>query len=177
MTEELWATIKEFPNYEISNLGRIHNSKDGRMMNISRTVKGHNKITLASDLDKQRYTRSVARLVAEAFVDKPQPSCDTVVVLDGDLFNTVASNLVWRPRWFAWKYTHQLGGDIPLYYYNLPIINTNTGEVYKNIIECGISEGLLFNDIWRSTYSGNPIFPTQHIYEVVPVHDRVTSRT
>jgi hypothetical protein len=43
----------------------------------------------------------------------------------------------------------------------------DTGVVYNSVIEAGMTEGLLFDDIWRSTYSGARIFPFGMEYEVV----------
>ena len=164
---EIWKTIKEFPNYEVSNLGRIHNKNDGRLMSISHNNYGHSKITLASESDHHRYTRSVTQLVAQLFVEKPNDLCDTVVILDGDLFNIAAHNIAWRPRWFAWSYSRQLKTQQPLNYHNLPVVNTVTGDTYVSIVEAGIAEGLLFIDIWKSTYMNNSIFPHGHSFEII----------
>ena len=164
--EELWAMIPEFPQYQVSSYGRIYNSRFGRMLRTSRTTEGHVKVNLVSDRDQKKHTRSVPKLVAEAFVEPPTPRCDCVVLLDGDLFNVNAENLVWRPNWFAWKYARQVKTQQPDHYYNLPIINTVTGDKYDSIIETGMTEGLLFDDIWRSTYTGASIFPNTGIYAV-----------
>lgn len=166
-TEEVWKTISEFPNYEVSNLGLIYNKKRGTIMRTSRTNFGHIKITLLSQWDGYRYTRSVAQIVAEAFVEPPTPLCDQVVVLDGNFANVAAENLVWRPAGYAWKYSHQLNTPQPLHYKNLPVVNIVTGDVYDSIIEAGMTEGLLFEEIWRSTYTGVGIFPYRAIFEVL----------
>ena len=170
MNEEVWKTIPDFPNYEISNFGQIYNIKKDKMMRTSRTSFGHVKITLTSEWDGQRYTRSVAQMVAEAFVEPPNLLSDHVVVLDGNFSNLTAENLVWRPRWYAWLYTHQLKTQQPIHYRNLPVINLMTGDEYKSIVDAGMTEGLLFADIWRSTYTSAQIFPYGAIFEVL---DRV----
>src|SRR5688500_4813032 len=103
--ESRWATIKEFPIYEISDSGEIYNTRTRQYMRTSKTTFGHTKITL-TDFDGSRHTRSVALLVAEVFVRPPNFMCDTLIVLDGDFSNLRASNLAWRPDGFAWKYTH-----------------------------------------------------------------------
>ena len=118
---------------------------------------------------RRRFTRSVAMLVAQAFVEPPNFLSDTLVVLDGDLTHVAASNLVWRPRGFAWKYAHQLKVDQPLYYRNLPVFNVVKNVEYESIVAAGMYEGLLFDDIWRSTYSGIKTFPNSSIFEIVDV--------
>lgn len=166
-SEELWKRIPDFPSYEISNFGRVHNLYLDTIMKTSKTIFGHVKISLVSDWDHMRYTRSVAQLVAEAFVEPPNDFCDHVVVLDGDFSNLSAENLAWRPNWFAWKYTRQLKIIQPVHYQNLVVKNVRTGDRYSSIITAGMVEGLLFDDIWRSTYTGDAIFPNGGIFEIV----------
>lgn len=168
MIEE-WRSILEFTNYDISNLGNVWNRKLDRKMSVSCTNHGHAKITL-TDFDGKRYTRSVALLVAEAFVDAPNLLCDTVMLLDGDLTNVRADNLAWRPQWFAWKYTRQLKQQQPRHYNNLAVMNTHDEIVYDSIMHAAKAEGLLAQDIWESTYRGKPVFPYGSVFEIV---DRV----
>ncbi len=167
MIDEVWQTIPEFSNYQISNLGRVYNIKQGHIMSTSLTNHGHVKITLKSDWSSERFTRSVAQMVAEAFVEPPSLFCDTVIILDGNFSNVSASNLVWRPRWYTWKFTRQLKVHQPIYYKNLIVHNIVTDSYYESVMEAGMTEGLLFDDIWRSTYTGAALFPDGSIFEVV----------
>jgi hypothetical protein len=164
---EEWRTIREFPNYEVSNLGRVFNIRHNHLMSTSITLQGHAKITLASEWDGTRYTRSVARLVAEAFLDPPNLLCDEVILLDGDLTNLNVENLAWRPARFAWYYTRQLKTPQPRHYQNLAVINAMTEDEYESIVEAGMREGLLFNDIWHSTYTGQSVFPSGAVFEII----------
>ncbi len=167
MDEELWKTIPEFDNYQISNMGRVYNTKHDHFMRTSFTNFGHVKITLRAEWTGRRFTRSVALLVADAFVEPKSIICDQLILLDGDLTNVQATNLAWRPRWFAWKYTRQLRVPQPTHYHNLALCNIVTGAEYESIIEAGMVEGLLFGDIWRSTYQGIPIYPHGSIFKIV----------
>lgn len=155
-----------FPNYEISDLGNVFNIPQNRVMRTSLTRDGRVKISLINSY-RERRTCSVALLVAEAFVEPPNELCDHVVYLDGDTTNLAAQNLAWRPRGFAWKYFHQFKMDQPLHYKNIPVLNLDTGDRYASIIACGIREGVLFDDVWRSTYTGDQIFPYGHSYEIL----------
>ncbi len=163
---ELWKTIPEFSNYQISNLGRVYNNRTEHIMSTSLTNYGHTKITLKSEGSDERFTRSIVLLVAEAFLEPPNGVCDQLIVLDGDFSNVVATNLAWRPQWYAWKYTRQLKTTQPIYYRNLSVRNVVTGSCYSSVIDAGITEGLLFNDIWRSTYTGAVLFPHGSVFEV-----------
>lgn len=164
--QEQFLRIPDFSNYAISNYGDIIHIKDQRLMAVSHTNHGHAKISLVSD-SGSRHTRSVSLLVAQAFVKAPNPLCDQVVLLDGDLRNVRADNLVWRPRWFAWKYSQQLKGFPPPHYFNLPVANLDTGVIYTNIVTASTAEGLLYDDVWRSTYSGSEVYPNKNRFEIV----------
>lgn len=165
--EEDWKIIPEFPDYKISNYGRVYNIHRGHEMRTSLNNFGHMKISLLSLRDGQRYTRSVAQMVAEAFLEPYNFLCDHVLVKDGDFAHVSAENLTWRPRWFVWKYSHQLKTEQPLHYHNLQVVNVLTGDKYNSIIEAGIMEGLLFDDIWKSTYTRETFFPNIAIFEVI----------
>lgn len=167
MGHEVWKVIDEFPDYQISNLGRVYNIRADHFMRTSVNNHGHVKISLKEQYQSIRHTRSVAGLVAEAFVDPPNDLCDAVIILDGNFENLRASNLEWRPRWYAWKYTRQLKAWQPIYYRNLPVKNITTENLYNSIVEAGMREGLLFEDIWRSTYTRANIFPYGHVFEVI----------
>lgn len=165
LQEMEWRTIPEFPNYEVNADGQIYNSRTQTLMKLSYTNHGHVKVTLLG-LDGRRYTRSVALLVACAFVDPPNEYCDTVVLLDGDLHNVCANNLVWRPRWFSWKYVRQLKLEQPIHFRNLRVANITDNIEYQCIVDAGVREGLLFADIWKSTYEGSQVFPYGAQFEI-----------
>lgn len=163
---EQWKEIPEFPDYEINPLGEIYNCRTRCLMSISETNHGHAKITLQAE-NKLRYTRSVAMIVADLFVRPPNFMCDHLIVLNGDYSDVRACNLAWRPRGFAWKYTRQLKVQQPLFYRNLRVYNSVHQVEYESVVHAGMSEGLLFEDIWRSTYSGAFLFPTGSTFEVI----------
>lgn len=165
MVETRWRTIPEFPRYEVSDRGEIYNTYYRQMMRTSLSTHGHVKINLTDDRG-QRHTRSVALLVANAFVRPPNHLCDYLILLDGNLERVEAVNLAWRPRWFAWRYTHQLKVRQPVHYRNLMVRDMVHNFTYNSIVEAGIEEGLLFDDIWRSTYTDEEVFPTGAVFEV-----------
>lgn len=162
---ERWRTIPDFPNYEISDWGNIYNRRRRQMMRISYTHHGHAKITLTDEVG-MRHTKSVGLLVADMFVPQPNHICNCLMVLSGELADIRASNLAWRPRSFAWKYTHQLRTHQPLYVKNVPVRNVITGAEYSCVMEAGIEEGLLFEDIWRLLGTGDGVFPTGSVFEI-----------
>ncbi len=172
MVEEEWAIIREFPDYQISTLGRVLNTKRNTFMSTTVNNYGHLRISLRRG--PFRATRSVSLLVALAFVEAPEELCDSVMVLNGDLTDVRADNLTWRPWWFVITYSRQLKKQQPMHYHNLHVQNTVTGEIYSSIVEAGMSEGLLFRDIWESTYKRKSIYPTDVSFKVI---ERVLFRT
>lgn len=168
--EERWKNIDDFSDYDISDRGRVYNVRFNSMMRTSINQFGHVKITLTSEYG-QRLTRSVAQLVAEAFIERPSFNCTHVVMLDGDLTNLDVENLVWRPSGYAWHYRRQLVTPQPLHFRNLHVVNVKTGDIYSSIVEAGMREGLLFTEIWKSTWSAVELFPFNAVFEVI--QDRV----
>lgn len=66
---ETWKTIKEFPNYEISSLGKIRSIKRGLILRPSVSGSGYYQVGLWYG---RRYKMMpVHRLVAMAFVENP----------------------------------------------------------------------------------------------------------
>ena len=159
-----WVIVSEFPNYLVSNNGDIVNAKSGRWMAQSLTQEGVPKVGLVNGT--KQYTRSVATVVARAFVHGADDICDTVVHLDGDLRNNNARNLVWRPRWFACQYADEFRAPSDNAHIG-PIRCVDTGARYVDIYEAAITDGLLMSQIRRSIVMGEPVFPTFQRFEMV----------
>jgi hypothetical protein len=94
-TEENWKTIEDFPNYEVSNLGRIRRLT-GRLSGhiisqIPNRPGGYLHVVLYNKKYKSRY---VHRLVATAFHGNcpAQHECNHI---DGIRTNNRADNLEW----------------------------------------------------------------------------------
>ena len=161
--DEIWADIPGFPGYSISSLGRIANLKWQMLMQTSQTIEGHVKISLQGE--DGRHTLSVKKLVARAFVYQPSPMFNAVINLDGDITNVEASNLQWRPRWFAWRYHRQYQDKgNPVYFRNIPIYNQGTGYEYPSIEIASKTDGVLMEDVLISIRTGALVFPDQGPY-------------
>ena len=161
---EIWQTIDEFPDYMVSNTGQIYSIRAGRNLVLSKTVQGDLKVQLY--YDKVGYTRSVRVLVATAFVEPPvsRPVCDTVIVLDNNKNDVSMENLGWRPAWFAVKYALQFQSVYPEHYMARQVQNKVSGRVYSSVLECGITEGLLFKEVYLSCLMGKRVFPSSAEY-------------
>lgn len=96
---EHWKIIADYPNYEVSNLGRIRRrtssrgTKAGLILKNSRDTNGYAVVNLFRDGEKAR-KHYVHRVVAMAFVSNPQ-NLPQVAHWDGDGMNASADNLRW----------------------------------------------------------------------------------
>ena len=68
--EEEWKTISGYPNYEVSNLGRIRNISNGRILKTSSDIGGYLHLNLFHERIKKRH--KVHRLVAQEFIENPE---------------------------------------------------------------------------------------------------------
>lgn len=90
--DEIWKPCKEFPfNYLVSNLGNIKNMKG---LILAQTLHKTYCKRVRLCVNNQKYTRSVHRMVAEAFISNPENKPE-VNHIDGDRCNNQLSNLEW----------------------------------------------------------------------------------
>lgn len=162
--EEIWEQIEEFPNYAVSNEGRIMNLTTRMIVKPTLTKQGALKISLVNDFGRK--TRSVKVLVAEAFVEGKTDVFNTPIHLDMNQLNVHAYNLVWRPRWFSWVYTYQdrePEEDRNTRYCRGPIIDIDSRELYTDIYHVARVNGLIWWHVYISLHAENNqkgVFPT-----------------
>lgn len=85
---EIWKTIEDFPDYEISNLGRVR--KGSLLLKQQTTIKDYKVVRLYTE--KQVKGLKVHRLVAFAFLPNPL-NRNQINHIDGDKANNKISNL------------------------------------------------------------------------------------
>lgn len=159
---EFSEPIEDFPGYEISNHGRVYNLHKGREMILSPTMNGD--LTVGLTRGGRQYRFSVKGLVARAFVEGESDEFNTPVLLDGNKYNLYFENIVWRPRWFAWKYARQFTNP-QQWYLQGPIYEITDGVLYESFIDASVSNGILCSDIRTSIYHGElPVFPTTQVF-------------
>ena len=90
ISNEEWRNISEFPNYQVSNIGRVRDSITGRILRPSNT-NGYLLINL------RHRTLYIHRLAATAFIENPmnKPCVDHINRSKSD--NTI-NNLRWSTR-------------------------------------------------------------------------------
>lgn len=160
---EYGVSIDGFPDYEVTNYGRIFNIKTNREMILSPTAEGDSDLSVGLYRNHRQYRLSVKVLVAKTFVDGYSEIFNTPIQLDGDKTNLRSDNMVWRPRWFAWRYTHQFK-EIPDWYHYGPLIELRSQTSYNDYLEAAMVNGILCEDIRTSVYAGSRVFPTGQIF-------------
>lgn len=167
---EQWLDIEEFPIYAVSTFGNIVNLKTDMMRSSSMTAQGLAKMTLVRD--GRYYTRSVAVLVANAFLPRDElylrneAIFDTPINLDGDRMNCRVDNLMWRPRWFAIRY-HQQFFDTEFRHANPTLELIDTGEVFDNLMDPCMKYGLLYRDVITSFMNHTHVLPTGQKFNLI----------
>lgn len=82
---EMWKPIKDLPGYSVSNEGRVRKDSTGQIMVLSKNG-GYCRITIS---------KHVHRLVADAFIEKPDDERCWVDHIDGNRSNNNVDNLRW----------------------------------------------------------------------------------
>ena len=104
--KEFFKEIDGYPNYEISNLGRVRNIKVGRVLRQFETKYGYVQVSLCKDRKQKSFL--VHRLVATAFIPNFENKRE-INHIDGDKTNNCVSNLEWSTRSENVKHAWGLG--------------------------------------------------------------------
>ena len=112
--------------------------------------------------DKQQYTRSVANLVADAFLEPSRnPAYNSVIHLNGDRLDCRVINLMRRPRWFAVKY-HAMFLEDPYY---VEVYIPRLDRVFSSLRGFCTTYGLIENQAYVAMCNGEPCHPGEWIIE------------
>jgi hypothetical protein len=97
--DEVWETIVDFPDYEISNHGRIisYRCSKARLLKASTLQRGYKQICL-KDSDDRQSLLLVHRLVARHFLPPPREDQKEVDHIDRNPSNNIVTNLRWSTR-------------------------------------------------------------------------------
>lgn len=106
LTDERWALIGGFPDYEVSDCGRVRNVGSGRILAQAPTRSGHLRVRLSRE--GAACCRSVHGLVAEAFIG-PRADGMTVNHRDFDPANNHWTNLEYLTRGENTRYSWNAG--------------------------------------------------------------------
>lgn len=160
VSDERWSEIREFPGYSVSDWGRVLNMRTGFYIKATRNTKDLYMVGLMRN--GTQHKRSLPLLVAGEYVRRPNEAFDVAINLDGDRANNHFGNLMWRPLWFARKYSRQfVDGHATI---EDPIEDVETGEVYKNSMHASTLHGILDIEIYLSMINNTYVWPTGQIF-------------
>jgi hypothetical protein len=161
---ETWREIEGFSGYSVSDFGRVRNDETDHILALM--VNQRDIIFVGMSIDGFQYKRSVAILVARAFLPDPiNRHFNTPIHLDGDRWNNAVENLMWRPRWFAVAYmkqfrNHQRG-------FVIPIQDKKSGEIFATSWDAATKYGLIDEEIRIATLNRTYVWPTYQEFIVL----------
>ncbi len=156
--QERWLRLEEFPNYAVSDQGRVCNIKYDRLLRTSLNQRGILQVGITPP-GRRQTMKSVSLLVADAFMPDHDENFNCPINLDGRRDNCALTNLTWRPRWFAQKYHAQF--QYPIFHeMEVELEVKETGERFDNLKDPCVQKGLRFQDIRLSYMTDRPTFPT-----------------
>ena len=129
--KEIWKDIKGYPNYQISNYGRVWSKSRQIYIKPHKNNSGYLQITITAINGKQK-RKLIHRLVAIAFIDNPN-DYPCVNHKDENKENNMVTNLEWCSRSYNINYGScrekiSKGNS-------KPIRCIETGIIYSNGIE------------------------------------------
>ena len=90
---EEFRDIKDFENYQVSNLGRIYSKKRRSCLKVKRLAgRGYYQVRLSKN--GRYYYKNLHRLIAETFISNPN-NYKTVNHINGNKLDNRLSNLEW----------------------------------------------------------------------------------
>ena len=154
---ETWKSIYSFPDYSVSNHGRVLKETTGRILSVCTNTHGIRYVGMTRG--KRQYRRALGLLVASHYLDIPEEPYDTPTHMNGDRADCRAVNLMWRPRWFTNKYHAQFSGQEPMSF-SVPVVCEETGEVFVNSMAAAVKYGVLDRAIRVAYLNRQPVWPT-----------------
>lgn len=128
-----WLTIKEFPEYEVSNTGVVRNKKTGLILKPGIT-NGYEQVILCSK--SKKYPKYVHVLVASTFFEVDYPGMD-VNHKDSRRNNNHIGNLEYLTRSENIKHGYRSGFKKPSGPHEIRKVRVKeTGEIFDNATEC-----------------------------------------
>ncbi len=122
-----WKSITEFPNYSVSSLGEVKNTKTNRVLKTWKNNSGYLCISLYKG--GKKYNKTIHRLVATTFLGK---SSLEVNHIDGDKENNTLPNLELVTSKENKAHAKKLG----LWVYNTPTLGKKVSNKskYHNVV-------------------------------------------
>ena len=156
---EIFKNIESYPDYEISNFGRIRTKSRKIRYVHAKTKQEHFRVTECRFLkvhqnkrtgykfcqlykDKKMYNLNIHRLVAECFLEKKH-SLDFVNHIDGNKHNNTVENLEWCSNEYNHKHATETGLKAKGVKIKTSKLNDNCVLAIKYFLKKGVSKSEL----------------------------------
>ena len=134
MDEELWKEWPQDPRIKVSNKGNVISCRRGAWhpLKVGHDHKGYPRVSAGAS------SRHVHRLVAETWIDNPNPNYYTQVNhINGDKDDNRVENLEWVTPSQNMRHAFRTGlkkhsGGLKA----TPILIVETGEIFESLHEC-----------------------------------------
>lgn len=156
MNKEIWLPIKDYENYEISNLGRVR--KNNKILRQYENDKGYLYVGLSKN-NKRKFFR-VHRLVAMAFINNSE-NLPEVNHKDENKLNNRIDNLEWCTRLYNMRYGNAQ--------------EKATKTRYKKINQYDLSGNLI--KTWNSIKEATETLKNTHIRDVLKGRRKTASNS
>ena len=142
MNEE-WKKIEGFPNYSVSNTGRVRNDRKDKILKpkISGKYRNYYRVGLGCGKPVKIVNRSIHRLVASAFIPNPDNK-PQVNHINGDTFNNTVNNLEWVTESENTTHAYRVLNRNMGRFGPKKVIRIEDGKVFNNIAEATTACGL-----------------------------------
>jgi hypothetical protein len=175
---EIWKQIKNNTMYEISNFGKVKNTKTS---NILKPIYEQRKNHAYVNMNKKKYT--ISKLVAEYFIKNDDPINKTELeYINGNNKNIRYDNLIWKKKITKGKRTRkQTKGAIQLYdesnklireWVEMNEILDNTNHTYSHLIKClNGTNKLAYGHMWKykSFQKKNIVVETDEVFKNIGI--------
>ena len=141
--KEIWMDIKGYPNYQISNMGRVWSKKRQIYLNHNKNQKGYHTVCLCAINGKVK-REQVSRLVALHFIPNPN-NYPCVNHKDENKDNNTETNLEWCSRSYNINYGTRNERDGQKK--SKPVRCIETGIVYKSGRDASLALGVHYSAI------------------------------
>lgn len=141
--KEIWKDINGYPNYQISNMGRVWSKKRQIYLKHNINQKGYHTVYLTAINGKQR-REQVSRLVALHFIPNPN-NYPCVNHKDENKDNNTENNLEWCSR--SYNINYGARNEKASQKISKPVKCIETGVIYKSGREAALALGVHYSAV------------------------------
>lgn len=95
VVDEVWVEFPGYPLYEVSSVGRVHRTENGKVLAYRSNARGYRIASVSRGTNASCKAFLVHRIVATAFIGPPPSNKHVIAHNDGNPLNNHVQNLRW----------------------------------------------------------------------------------